>query len=149
MNDRSNPDAFVSVYLHNGKEKTRYIGRTNTDIHLFLVRTTKPENLNHFGTPMQTNANKPLGTGVIDKILAFARKSRNRLFRVHRDLELLKWHNKLEGMGVRQWYVVCSISMMLSLHTNSLDNQLQHQPTQVLGIRFHDSSTDCHKGILR
>ena len=62
-----------------------------------------------------TNANKPLGSGVIDKALAFARKSRNRLFRVHRDLELLKWNNKLEGMGVRQWYVVCSISMMLSL----------------------------------
>ena len=43
---------------------------------------------------------------MIDKALAFARKSRNRLFRVHRDLELLKWNNKLEGMGVRQWYVV-------------------------------------------
>ena len=61
---------------------------------------------------------------MIDKALAFARKSRNRLFRVHRDLELLKWNNKLEGMGVRQWYVVCSISMMLSLqHKKSLQHR--------------------------
>ena len=37
VNDRSNPDAFVSVFLRNGKEKTRYIGRTNTE-----YMTTKP-----------------------------------------------------------------------------------------------------------
>jgi len=70
---------------------TRYIGRTNTE-----YMSTSPV----FGT----NGNKPMADSTIDKFLAFARKSRNRLFRVHRDLELLKWQNKLEGVGVRQWY---------------------------------------------
>eukprot|EP00939_MAST-03C_sp_MAST-3C-sp1_P000140 g140.t1 len=97
------PDVFVSVHLDRGvraasvgenaaKSKSLYVGRTNTE-----YRNTSPE----FGT----NVNKPLARGRIDALLAFARKSRNKLFRVNQEMEILKWEAKMKnGMGVRQWY---------------------------------------------